>query len=148
MSVMQRSNCVETIRTTINDPVLRNQIVKFLSVGLLNVIVGYGSFFILLNYLNYLVALLVAHFIGVTNSFIWNKLWVFKTKTVSIIEFLRFNVVYALVYLTNAGSLYVCVDIFKVDPRPAQLFLLPVVTIISFFGQKLWTFHEKKAVTA
>jgi putative flippase GtrA len=59
-------------------------------------------------------------------------------------EFLRFNVVYSFVYITNAVALYISVEILKIDPRPAQLILLPIVTLISFFGQKLWTFKVKK----
>lgn len=135
----------QTIRTIYTDPTTRNQFIKFLGIGILNTIVGYGSFFILVTYLNYQVALLCAHLIGVTNSFFWNKLWVFKTRNISIIEFLRFNVVYAFVYATNAVALYISVEILKIDPRPAQLVLLPVVTLISFFGQKLWTFKNKEA---
>lgn len=134
----------KTVWTIYTDPTTRNQFIKFLGIGILNTIVGYGSFFILVTYLNYQVALLCAHLIGVTNSFFWNKLWVFKTKNISVIEFLRFNVVYAFVYVTNAVALYISVEILKIDPRPAQLVLLPVVTLISFFGQKLWTFKVKK----
>jgi putative flippase GtrA len=134
----------QTIKTIYTDPVTRNQFIKFLGIGILNVIVGYGSFYILVNYLNYQIALLCAHLIGVTNSFFWNKLWVFKTRNISVIEFLRFNVIYAFVYATNAVALYISVEILKIDPRPAQLILLPVVTLISFFGQKLWTFKVKR----
>jgi putative flippase GtrA len=134
---------IQTARTIYTNPITRNQFIKFLCIGILNSIAGYGSFFILVNYLNYQIALLCGHLIGVTNSFFWNKLLVFKTSNISIMEFLRFNVVYLFVYLTNAIALYICVDIFNVDPRPAQLLLLPLVTLVSFFGQKLWTFKEK-----
>jgi len=137
---------IQTVRTIYTNPTTRNQFIKFMGIGILNSIVGYGSFFILVNYLNYQIALLCAHLIGVTNSFLWNKLLVFKTKNISVIEFLRFNVIYLFVYFTNAVALYICVDIFNVDPRPAQLLLLPLVTLISFFGQKLWTFKEKNNV--
>jgi putative flippase GtrA len=134
----------QTIKTVYTDQTTRNQFIKFLGIGVLNTIVGYGSFFILVTYLNYQVALLCAHLIGVTNSYFWNKLWVFKTKNLSIVEFLRFNVIYAFVYATNAVALYISVELLKIDPRPAQLILLPVVTLISFFGQKLWTFKKRE----
>ena len=130
----------QTIRTAYTDPTTRNQIIRFLCVGLMNTVVGYGSFFLLVNYLTYLIALLVAHLIGVTHSFFWNKYWIFKTRKLTTAEFVKFNIVYAFVYITNAVALYFCVEMIKIDPKPAQLILLPVVTIISFFGQKLWTF--------
>jgi putative flippase GtrA len=144
LSVTQGNKFRDKLTQYYHDPITRNQFIKFIGIGVTNVIVGYGSFYILVNFLNYQVALLCAHLIGVTNSFFWNKLWVFKTKNISIMEFLRFNVVYSFVYITNAVALYISVEILKIDPRPAQLILLPIVTLISFFGQKLWTFKVKK----
>jgi putative flippase GtrA len=95
------------------------------------------------NYLNYLLALLIAHIIGVLHSFLWNKYWTFKSRQFGLIEFIKFNVIYAMVFIVNAIALFVCVEIFQVNPRLAQLLLLPVITMISFFGQKFWTFNEK-----
>jgi putative flippase GtrA len=128
------------MRKFLHDPVSRTQIIKFCFVGILNTIIGYGAFFILVNYLYYLVALLIAHIIGVIHSFLWNKFWIFKTKKFNLEEFIKFNVIYVVVFVVNAVALFACVDIISVDPKLAQLFLLPIITGISFFGQKLWTF--------
>jgi len=130
-------------QNSLHDPLFFFQILKFCGVGILNTIIGYGVFFILVNYLYYLIALLIAHIIGVTNSFIWNKLWVFKTEKVSLYEFLKFNVIYAIVFFVNSVALFTCVDIIHVDPKIGQLLLLPLITIVSFFGQKLWTFKNR-----
>lgn len=118
------------------------QFSKFCGVGILNTIIGYGFFFLFVNYTYYLAALLFAHIIGVTHSFIWNKFWIFKTKRFDIFEFIRFNVIYGAIFFVNAGALYVSVDCIHVNPRIAQLLLLPLITIVSFFGQKLWTFTK------
>jgi putative flippase GtrA len=125
-----------------HDSTQMKQIIKFCSVGVLNTLVGYGFFFFLVNYTYYLLALLIAHIIGVIHSFIWNKYWIFKTKQFDFYEFIRFNVIYAIVFCVNAIALYVCVDLIQVNPRLAQLILLPVITVVSFFGQKLWTFKK------
>jgi putative flippase GtrA len=124
----------------LHDPASRTQVIRFCAVGVLNTIVGYGTFFILVNYLYYLVALLIAHIIGVIHSFLWNKFWIFRTKKVTLVEFIKFFVIYIIVFVVNAVALFVCVDVISVDPKLAQLILLPVITGISFFGQKLWTF--------
>ena len=131
------------VRNFFHDPASRTQIIKFCGVGILNAIVSYGAFFLFVNYLYYLVALLIAHIIGVINSFLWNKLWVFKTKKFNLWEFIKFNVIYAVVFIVNAVALFVCVDIIHVDPKLAQVLLLPIITVVSFFGQKLWTFKGK-----
>jgi putative flippase GtrA len=130
-------------RALFHDPASLKQIFKFCGVGVLNTIVGYCAFFLLVNYLNYLLALLIAHIIGVLHSFLWNKYWIFKSRCFGFLEFIKFNVIYAMVFIVNAIALFVCVEIIQVNPRLAQLLLLPVITMISFFGQKLWTFNEK-----
>jgi len=131
------------IKNFFHDPESQTQIIKFCGIGILNAIVSYGAFFLLVNYLYYLVALLIAHIIGVINSFLWNKYWVFKTKKFNLWEFIKFNVIYAVVFVVNAFALFVCVDIIHVNPKLSQLLLLPLITIVSFFGQKLWTFQGK-----
>ena len=55
-----------------------SQFFKFSLVGILNAIVSYGTFLFLLNDLNYMISLIISHFVGVTNSYIWNKYWVQK----------------------------------------------------------------------
>ena len=130
-------------RALFHDPASLKQIFKFCGVGVLNTIVGYCAFFLLVNYMNYLLALLIAHIIGVLHSFLWNKYWIFKSRHFRFLEFIKFNVIYAIVFIVNAIALFVCVEIIQVNPRLAQLLLLPVITMISFFGQKLWTFNEK-----
>jgi putative flippase GtrA len=130
-------------KTLPRDPVSQIQIIKFCIVGILNTIVGYGAFFFLVNYMHYIQALFIAHIVGVTNSFIWNKYWIFKSKNLMLYEYVKFNLIYAIVFIANAIALFVCVELIYADPRLAQLILLPVITVMSFFGQKLWTFKDK-----
>lgn len=118
------------------------QISKFGMVGVLNTLVGYGAFFVLLNYTNYIVSLIISHIIGVTHSYIWNKCWVFKSNKISINEFLKFNSIYILVFLTNALILIFFVNALNLDPRIGQLIALPIITMISFTGQKYWSFKK------
>ena len=134
---------VQFIKRFYYDPTTRRQVLQFCGVGILNTLIGYAAFYLLVNYLYYLLALLLSHIIGVLNSYLWNKFWVFKSRTFRVFEFIRFNIVYAFVFFANAAALFVSVDIIHADPRIAQLILLPVVTLVSFFGQKLWTFNDK-----
>ena len=123
------------------------RIFKFVCVGLLNTFIGYGAFFILSFFLNYMVALIIAHFIGVTNSYLWNKYWTFQVRKFRLIELVRFNIVYLFALGANMLILYIAVEHLVVNPRLAQLIALPVVTLLSYFGHKHWSFHgEKPAV--
>jgi len=117
---------------------------KFGLVGILNTIVGYGSFLILLNYTNYLISLVIAHAIGVSHSYIWNRYWTFKSRGVKTYEFLRFNTVYLLVLVVNALVLAFLVDGMKMRPEIGQLIALPIITVISFSGHVYWSFRDKR----
>jgi putative flippase GtrA len=117
------------------------RIFKFVCVGLLNTFIGYGAFFILSFFLNYMVALVIAHFIGVTNSYLWNKYWTFQVKKFRLIELVRFNIVYLFALGANILILYIAVELLAINPRLGQLIVLPLVTLLSYFGHKHWSFH-------
>ena len=149
----QVMNLVNYFETLLRQKVLRGnsslfQLSKFGFVGVLNTIIGYGSFILLLNYTDYIVALIISHLLGVTHSFIWNKYWIFKSRGIGIgaglYEFAKFNSVYAGVFLINAIALIISVNVLNVDPRISQLIALPIITIISFAGHKYWSFGKRK----
>lgn len=121
------------------------QLTKFSFVGVLNTIVGYGAFFIFLTWFNYMVSLIISHIIGVTHSYVWNKYWTFKTDRdgIQINEFVKFNSVYVIVFVVNAIALIFLVDTLNFNPKIGQLFVLPIITIISFTGHKYWSFKEE-----
>ena len=119
------------------------QLSKFSFVGVLNTIVGYGAFFILLTWYNYLLSLIISHIIGVTHSYVWNKYWTFKSDGIQINEFIKFNSIYVIVFVVNIIILFLLVDILKFNPKIGQLFVLPIITVISFVGHKYWSFKEK-----
>jgi putative flippase GtrA len=119
------------------------QISKFGFVGILNTIVGYGAFILLLGYFNYIIAMIISHIVGVSHSYMWNRYWTFKPNKAGTGTFIRFNFVYLVVLMANAISLIFLVDVLKFDPRLGQLFVLPIILIISFFGHKYWSFGAK-----
>lgn len=118
------------------------QLSKFSFVGILNTLIGYGLYFILLDYTNYVESLAIAHIVGVTHSYVWNRYWVFKSNDLKLIEFIRFNSVYALVFISNIVMLFVFVDIVRIGPKLGQIIALPLITIISFAGHKHWSFRK------
>lgn len=118
------------------------QISRFVFVGVLNTIVGVGAYFILLDLnMYYLLASLLSHMIGVTNSFIWNKKWTFKSKGNPRKEGLKFISVYGLTFLINLSLLALLVEKFMFNPKIAGVFALGICAMISFFGHKYWSFR-------
>ena len=127
----------------LQESLLIKQLSKFGFVGILNAIVSYSVFFILLVWFNYLVSLLIAHIVGVMNSYVWNKYWTFKTEKIQIKEFIKFNFVYVIVFVVNAIFLVFLVETLKFNPKIGQLLIIPITTIISFTGHKYWSFNGK-----
>jgi putative flippase GtrA len=116
--------------------------IKFLLVGTLNTIVGYGLYTFLL-YMNiyYLVALTASHIIATTHSYLWNKYFTFKSTNKAEKEMPRFILVYAFIYFLNLILLFIFVNILRVNPLVSQLTLLGVIALVSFSGQRLFTFR-------
>lgn len=120
------------------------QQIRFLFVGGLNTIVGYGSFaLLLLTGMNYLLANTISYIVGVIHSYIWNRKFTFKSKNKSILEIVKFVLVYVVNYLIGLLSLYILVDIFKIDEYIAGALNLIITTLISWFGHKYFSFRQK-----
>jgi putative flippase GtrA len=122
------------------------QISRFIFVGILNTIVGYGAFFLLL-YLNiyYILALLISHIIGVTNSFVWNKKWTFRSEGNARREGIKFFSVYGIIFMINLFILTFFVEVLKLTPQIGQVVALGICTLISFFGHKYWSFRHQRS---
>lgn len=130
-------------KTDAIDNLLIGQLARFILVGLLNTIVGYGVYFISLLYVNYLAALIISHIVGVSFSYIWNRRWTFKSKGNKGVELLRFESVYLAGLAINMAMLYALVGRMGFDPRIVQLVLLPLVTVLTFLGHRYWSFKSK-----
>lgn len=125
-----------------SDKVIRVQMFRFVAVGLLNTIVGFSIYYILLRYLdlNYTISLLIAHIVGVIHSYLWNKNWTFGVKHNSITTLIRFLVVYTFMFVINYLLLAVFVEVLDYNKIWAQAISLLLTTMISFIGQRYWSF--------
>ena len=63
------------------DKELRVQFLKFISVGVLNTAISLIVIYLLMGIgVNYKISNFAGYILGLINSFIFNKLWIFKTK--------------------------------------------------------------------
>ncbi|MGD2088274.1 MAG: GtrA family protein [Candidatus Aminicenantes bacterium] len=116
--------------------------VKYSFVGILNAILTFLLYFILLKifHLHYLVSLSVSWLLGVLLTYVINFLWVFKPeqKLVFKSRLLKYFVVYVSSYLLNIFLLKTLTELTGGDPLLVQLFILPVVVAVNFAGIKYW----------
>lgn len=116
--------------------------VKFLSVGLLNTVVGYSLFAVLI-FLNvpYLAALLVATVAGVTFNYFSIGQLVFRSKG-GLAVFGKFVASYGVVYLTNSAGLVILVNFLHLVPYLGQAICVPPSIVMSWVLMNNWVYKK------
>ena len=126
-------------------PIYINQkIVKFLGVGLINTIVGYAIYaiLILLN-IPYLAALFMATVAGVTFNYFSIGQLVYKSKG-GLIVFAKFVASYGVVYFVNATVLVILIRSFQVDPYIGQALCVPLSVLLSWLLMNYWVYKNDR----
>ena len=133
---------VGLIRKILSNPTY-NQFIKFGFVGVLNTIIFYTIYYIMLRMgFSYVLAVTVGTVVGIVNSYIWSKFFVFKSKKKSIGEVVKFFVVYGVQYLSNLLVIHICITYFGMSTELAGIPAIMVGVFISFLGHKFWSFKE------
>jgi len=126
------------------------QFIKFGVVGLSNTLIAYAvyAFFVFIN-LHYFVANIIAFTISVTNSFYWNKKYVFKDENKKIkdilISYIKVYISYSFTgILLGSVLLYVFIDLFNISKYIAPFLGLVISVPLNFLLNKKWAFKIKK----
>lgn len=122
------------------------QLVRFGLVGIMNTLVTLATIFILMEVagLNYLLSNVCGYALGLVNSFIWNKLWTFKSSRPMLKEGAAFLVVFAVCYLVQSGALALMVERLHTPKLLAQVLAMVVYTGLNFAGNKLISFRPER----
>lgn len=127
---------------------------KFLVVGVINTLIGYGIIFLCLNILNlsYGVSTSVGTVAGAVNSFFMNRSFTFQNdKSIfkTVLPFALVTVICYLIAYTLAKKGVVLVledkDLFstKMIDNIATLVGMCIYTVLNFFGQRLFVFKKQ-----
>ena len=117
-------------------------IARFVGVGLLNTVVGYGIYggLILLK-VPYLVALLMATIMGVIFNYFTIGRLVFKARG-GLVVFGKFIAAYGVVYGINATALDVLIRHFQFNPYIGQALCVPLSVVISWLLMNYWVYKK------
>lgn len=119
------------------------QPIRFLFVGGLNTLVGYGVYALLIYMgVNYLIANTISTIIGIAHSYLWNRFFTFKSKNKAIKEITKFVSVYIVSYLIGMCTLFIFKDKLNISAYIAGLINLVITTLISYFGHKYYSFKK------
>ena len=126
--------------------------IKFLIVGIWNTVFGYAVFvgldwlfslFFEKRYAAYMLAAVLANVLAILNAYIFHKFVTFRSplRGIAVIpEFLRFFSMYLFSFFLGLVLLPVFVELFHLDPKISGALLIPVTTIISYFGHFRYSF--------
>lgn len=117
---------------------------RFLIVGGINTVVGYGAYVLFLSIVPYLIANTLATIIGVINSYLWNRYFTFRSKNKALNEIIKFSSVYLVSYCFSMLFLYLIVGSLGMNVYFAGILNIIVVTTISWFGHKNFSFKVKE----
>ncbi len=120
------------------------QLIKFAMVGVLNTTLSLAVIYALMTFFHVGVytSNIWGYIVGIINSFIWNKVWVFRKNGGTIYrEIFSFLVVFALCYGIQFMSLRLMIEKLSLNSYLAQLLAMGVYTIVNFILNKCVTFR-------
>jgi putative flippase GtrA len=123
------------------------QFVKFGIVGVSNTLIAFAVYTLLLKAFGvwYVAASGIGFAIGAINGFLWNRAWTFKGHVGDALTPVRWFVVQGCGLLLDLGLVYLLVDGTGMDKLLGQAVTTVVVTVITFFVNRAWTFRGHAA---
>lgn len=124
------------------------EFIKFAIVGVVNTAINLSVLYVLTEFFGlwYILSSLLAFLVAVTNSFIMNTLWTFKSniKHKTATKYTKFFIVSAITALFNIFFLYVFTEFFGLWYMLSQLIAIALTLMMNFIGNKFWTYKENE----
>jgi putative flippase GtrA len=118
--------------------------IRFLFIGGINTIFGYGLYALLVVMKTpYLMALFLATLGGIAFNFFSFSRIVFNSKK-NYFLFFKFVITYLFVYGVNALLLWLLVKDFSLDPLAGQLTCIPISVILNWIVLNKWVYRKRK----
>jgi putative flippase GtrA len=127
---------------------LGDERVRFLLIGGVNTVLGYGIFVLfdvtIGKYVGYLGSLYLSYVIATSIAFILHRRFTFRVVGTgnTVIDLLRFSSVYIVSLAINTIALPVLVEAAGLAPIAAQAIIVVLTTVLSYFGHKFFSFRR------
>lgn len=120
------------------------QFVKFGIVGVSNTLISFAVYTLLLKVFGvwYVAASGIGFSVGAVNGFLWNRAWTFRGHVGDALTPVRWFVVQTCGLLIDLGLVYLFVDGLGLDELVGQAVTTAMVTVLTFFVNRAWTFKE------
>lgn len=139
----------ERIAAGLRTPENWRQLIRFGMVGLSGFVITFLLFWAFHNQLglHYLIAHALAFLVAVSNNFVWNRHWTFRTRRDGLdpsAQIRRFFIISGGASAIAAGFLSLFVQL-GLTPLPSEVIATGIVTPISFLGNRLWSFAQRSS---
>ena len=124
---------------------MKNQLLKFLIVGLFSTIINYCLFYFLLKIanINYLISSSCGFIAGVFGGFYLNKNWTYNDKNNKSNNLLwKYFSLYLTSLLISLIFLKITVDYSGLNAEIANLLAIIITTCVNFIGTKFMVFKK------
>lgn len=123
------------------------QFAKFGIVGISNTLIAFAVYVLLLKVFGvwYLAASAIGFILGAVNGFLLNRAWTFRGHVGDSLTPVRWGVVQTCGLALNEGLLFLWVDGLGVDKLVGQALAIVIVTTVTFFVNRAWTFRMAPA---
>ncbi len=137
---------IKKIKEILQKSDTRLQFIKFISVGILNTLVSLIVIYICMKVgVNYKLSNLIGYIAGVINSFIWSKIWVFKSRGVNIFkESFKFLITFTICYSLQYIVLLLLAEKMLMNIYISQFIAMCTYTLLNFLMNKFFTFRNGK----
>lgn len=126
---------------------LRQEIVRYGLVGLVNSAFGYTLFILLQltlgRFVHYTVVLTVSTVLAILEAYVLQRWLVFRYTGGWWASLLRFSSVYGVAYLINLALLTLFVETFALDPIPAQGIAMVLQALVTYGANRTFTFRRR-----
>ncbi len=120
---------------------VRQQFVRYVLVGLGSNVAIYLVYLLLTSWgWNPKLAMSLLYFIGVLQTFVFNKKWAFRFNGAATPALVRYATAYALGYVVNLSTLMLLVDQMGLPHQWVQGAMIVVVAMMLFLAQRYWVF--------
>jgi polyisoprenyl-phosphate glycosyltransferase len=121
-------------------------LIRYLLVGVVNTLVGLGTIYLAMYFLQMSVASSNAfgYAIGIMVSFALNKKWTFDSQDHVVYSFLRYLLVLLVAYVTNLATVLYAHSHFELNPYLSQALGIIPYTTIGFLGSRYFAIRERR----
>ena len=123
---------------------INSQFSRFLLVGGASTVLNFGSFLVLLNFVNihYLISSCIGYVIGFAFGYYFNKSWTFELESDSLQIKLKYLFIYMISLISGLALLNILVVKFLIQIEIANIMFIFYATLSNFFGVKFLVFKK------